>query len=204
MSGVTHLAVGMAACFVAFQPDTIEEVTLCIGVSSIGGMLSDIDVDTSTAKKKTERVVGVILLLFLVTILVNWKFHLGIEKLFLENLGFLRLLLGFAGLVAICMYGMEQPHRTFMHSISAVILTAGACWLLSPKLVPYMILSMSSHIILDLLNKKKVQVFYPFRWKWCLKLCKADGIVSSILLGLSSVVIAVQLCRAVVKIIGSF
>lgn len=202
MSGVTHLAVSVAASFMVFQPDTIEEVTLCIGVSSIGGILSDIDVDSSTAKRKTEKVIGVILLLFLVTILVNWKFHFGIEKFFLENIAFLRLLLGFAGLIAICMYGMEQPHRTFMHSISAVILTAGACWLLSPKLVPYMILSMSTHIILDLFNKKRVQIFYPLPWKWCFGLCKADGLVSSILLGLSSVAIVMQLYRAIVKMIG--
>lgn len=202
MSGATHLAVGMAACFAVFQPNTIEEVTLCIGVSSIGGILSDIDVDSSTARKKTEKVVGVTLLLVLLAIVANWKFHLGIEKIFLEDMGFLRLLLGFAGLAAICMYGMEQPHRTFMHSISAVLLTSGACWLLSPKLVPYMMLSMSAHIILDLLNKKRVQVFYPLRWKACLGICKADGLVNSILLGLSSVLIAVQLYQAVLRILG--
>lgn len=202
MSGATHLAVGMAACFAVFQPNTIEEVTLCIGVSSIGGILSDIDVDSSAARKKTEKVVGITLLLVLLAVAANWKFRLGIEKIILEDMGLLRLFLGFAGLAAICMYGMEQPHRTFMHSISAVLLTAGACWLLSPKLVPYMILSMSAHIILDLFNKKRVQVFYPFRWKACLGLCKADGLVNSILLGLSSVMIAVQLFQSVLRILG--
>ncbi len=202
MSGSTHLAVSMAASFMVFQPDTLEEVALCIGVSTIGGTLSDIDVDSSTAKRKTEKIVGVILLLFLLTILVNWKFHFGIERFFLENLAFLRLLLGFAGLIVICIYGMTKPHRTFMHSVSAVAFTAAACWLLSTKLVPYMILSMSTHIILDLFNKKKVQIFYPLPWKGCFGLCKADGLVNSILLGLSSVAIAIQLYIAVIRIIG--
>lgn len=201
MSGATHLAVSMAASFFVFQPKTIEEVTLCIGISSIGGILSDIDVNSSTAKRKVERVVGVILLLFFITIAVNWKFHFKIEQFLEENFAFLRLLLGLALLIAVCMYGMEQPHRTFMHSISAVFFTSLGFWLLLPKAVPYIAFSMFIHIVLDLFNKKKVQIFYPLPWKGCLGICKSDGLISHILLGLGSVAIIVQLYQAILRII---
>ena len=51
--------------------------------------------------------------------------------------------------------------------------------------IPYFI-SHLSHILLDLLNMKGVALFYPFKFRFSLKLCESSGSFNQLLFGLFS------------------
>lgn len=68
-----------------------------------------------------------------------------------------------------------------MHSFTAlVILTIIVDFIFHDATLPFAI-GMLSHILLDLLNMKKVQLFYPLKNKFGLKLCSANGTVNTVI-----------------------
>ena len=98
-----------------------------------------------------------------------------------EHKKVLPFILGIIAFLAVCIFGITKPHRSFMHSFTALfILTAIVDSIFHDAALPFAI-GMLSHILLDLLNMKKVQLFYPFKKKFGLKLCSANGTVNMVL-----------------------
>ncbi len=181
MTGKTHLAVGTATALCITYPADLKELGLCIIVSSIGSVVSDVDVKSSESRKDLNRITIISVVLLFALMFAEFIFDLGITKNFNRESGWFRFILGFFSFIAVCTFGKYQPHRSFMHSIPALAILTAIVYFMYPLLAPYFFISMLSHIFIDLFNKKRVKLFYPIKKGICFRLCPADGKVNDVL-----------------------
>ena len=188
MTGKTHLAVGTAAALCVTQPPHLRDWVLCIGAAVVGSVISDVDVSTSDSREALNKITAVSCLAFVVVVILECIFHLGILKNFNRESSLFRFIIGFAVMLIVCTFGKNQPHRSFMHSILGLLIFSGIVAFMYPEVELYFAIAMLSHILIDLLNKRKVRLLYPWGNGWCLRLCTADGIVNTLLFWLGSAV----------------
>lgn len=180
MLGKTHMAAGVAVSLGVLMPDTPKEMLLCLTAAAVGGVISDIDVSTSDARRGFNRFLRAAGLAAAVSLIVECCFHLGIFRM-IQRRGYAVSLLGLGCFVLICLFGKSKPHRTFMHSLLALALLTGAVYVMLPAAAVSFGLAMASHLVLDVFNKKRVKLLYPYHKGFAFYLCKADGTVNSIL-----------------------
>lgn len=200
MTGKTHLAVGTASALCITQPTTLKELALCVAVASIGSVVSDVDVKTSESRRDLNKVTAVAVVVGIVLAFVEYQFNLGIIKNFNRESNLFRLLIGFSGFIAVCTFGKNQPHRSFMHSIPAVLILTGIVYFMYPVLAPFFMVSMLSHIAIDLFNRKRVKLFYPLKRGFCFNMCKASGTVNRIMFICASSLTILYLGYTILKI----
>lgn len=193
MTGRTHLAVGIASAFILTKPSNIQEFTVCMGAASIGAMVCDIDVSTSKSHKTVNKLITITSLVGIVTCYMEYRWKIGIISSFENHSNILRLLLGMLLFLAICTFGKEQPHRSFMHSFMALGILSACVYSMFPMATKYFAVSMLSHMIIDLMNYKKVHLFYPMKGGMSLKLCHASGFVDTYV-GLGAMMICILEC----------
>lgn len=68
-----------------------------------------------------------------------------------------------------------------MHSFSATLILGIIVDFIYPSATFSFVIGMLSHILLDLFNMKKVQLFYPIKAKFGLKLCSANGYANTVI-----------------------
>lgn len=191
MTGNTHMAVGVASALALSKPSSYKEMILCIGIAAIGAVISDVDVSTSKSHKKLDEIIFVCILTIVATIIIEKAFNIGIVSFFIRKSNLLRLIVGFFLFIFVCLYGMKKPHRTFMHSFIAVTALGSIIYIVHPFLLVPFVVSMLSHILIDMFNYKKVNILYPLKSGIAFNLCKADGLINKLLfiLGIFSFVI---------------
>lgn len=177
MTGKTHMAAGIAVSLGATVPDTPKEMLICVAAAAVGAVISDIDVSTSDARREFNHFLGIAGIIVATVLFLEYYFRFGVFRM-IKHHGYLPLLLGLSCFVLICLFGKNKPHRSFMHSILALALLTGSVSLILPAAGVPFAAAMASHIGLDLLNKKKVKLFYPYRKGIAFSLCRADGVVS--------------------------
>ena len=200
MSGETHLAVGIATTVAVTRPGNIREALLAIGIGAVGAVIPDIDVGTSQSRKEANKVLAIIGVLALIIFCADHFLNAGIAKRMLASRGAVGIALGGLIFLSVSIFGMEQPHRSFMHSIPGLILLEAALEIMFPAAVPYFAIGFISHIILDSFNRKKVRILYPLNWGLSFDLCSARGIVNTLLLNLGTLLAAYE----IIKMIWSF
>ena len=181
MTGKTHLAVGEAAALAVMQPMGWQQTAWCLGAAAVGAVICDIDIDSSHAHRKVEAAVIVCIAAVVLLGLAEWKFELGIAQEIAKRRDIWPKIAGGAGLLLLCILGKEQPHRSFMHSLLALFLFSGLVYLTAPKAAGCFAVAMSSHLVLDIFNKKDIRLWYPLPGGVSLKLCKADGAADQVL-----------------------
>lgn len=201
MLGKTHMVIGIAAGLAVVKPDTFSELVFGAGIAAMGGLISDIDVGTSDSHRDADRVTYLAVFVVLAVVVLEHIFHLGIARLLIQNDNVFRICIGLAGFVGICAFGKEQPHRTFMHSLLAMVLLSFCLGLLSPVAVPYFAVGFLSHIVTDLFNRKRVQVWYPFPGGLCLGLFHAHGLANTIFFFLGSVAAGAEVLMSMGRIL---
>ena len=198
MMSRTHLTVGIATSLLVMHPQTPKEICLAVAGGALGGVVPDIDILDNDYK--FDCLIGQILgygsvaaVLFL-----DRLFGYGIMDSIMSKSLF-RIIPGLVVFAALNIFGFFQEHRGFTHSILAFLLFAGSVFLIYDEfLIPFS-LGFASHIALDLLNKKGLQLFYPLDFGICFYLCYADegtnnvfmyaGLIASVLLLINSMFI---------------
>ena len=90
--------------------------------------------------------------------------------------------------------GSKTSHRSFTHSILGLfIYTAILSYSFKDNIVTPFFFSYLSHIILDLLNKKGISLYYPFKFRFSLKLCESSGKVNQLFFTIFSLSIIIVL-----------
>ena len=196
MTGRTHLVVGTAAAIAVVCPQTPAALCTCAAAGAVGSVISDVDSQRSGSHKRLVKICIVLLLAVLVLAAVEQHWHLGISEWLMSQTSLNRILPGGLAFLVVCWYGMNCPHRTFMHSLLALVILTVLAWLMVPAFALPFAVAMISHIILDLLNRRKVRLFYPLKRGFSLNLCKSKGWVNNILFAVG--------CLALVLEIGSF
>lgn len=188
MLGKTHMAVGIATGLVILQPQSITELIIGIGTAAIGAVISDIDVGTSESHREADKIIGISSFLVLIMLLLEWKWNIGVWHRLMNDGNRARLILSAGIFLIICAWGKEQPHRSFMHSLAALVLLTGCVKMFLPVAAPYFGVAFGSHLILDLLNRKGERLFYPLQTGFSLRLCSAQGIINRFLFSAGSVI----------------
>ncbi|MGN0298701.1 MAG: metal-dependent hydrolase [Lachnospiraceae bacterium] len=182
MLGKTHMAVGVASALTIMHPNSLSELIVGTGVAALGALINDIDVDTSDSHKGADRVTILTLVVVLAVVLLENFFKLGIYERLMQNSNLMRVVGGCLVFVAVCAFGKEQPHRSFMHSILAWVIFVVIVNIIFPMAAPYFGIAFASHIVLDLLNYKRLKLLYPSDKGFSLNLCYANRLANKILL----------------------
>ena len=163
MQGKTHLVIGVALSLAVMRPSTMPALVGGAGIAALGSVISDIDAGQSGAGHDATKVVASIVIAGVLVLLADLYFHLGLYARFLRRgreTGFMLPLLLFILFAAI---GMLTRHRSFMHSLPAMILFTACIWFMQRAMAPYFAIAYASHLLLDLTNRRGMRLFFPSR-----------------------------------------
>lgn len=172
MMSKTHYAVGLATSLAVIQPKTINECLIAVIAGTIGGVLADIDILDNDYQ--ADALIGQLLAAGTTAfaIVLDYLFKLGICQAIASHP--ILSIIGGVGYGVLWVIGFFSDHRTFTHSLTALALFSFAVWLIYlPALLGFAV-AYFSHLILDILNKKKVPILYPLEFGICLKVCYAN------------------------------
>ncbi len=181
MLGHTHMAVGIAASLAIVPPKSLPELIAGIGAGALGGLICDIDVGTSKSHQRADLITMLSAVIVAAVLVGDWLFHIGIQEKLMTNETFVQMFTPTILFICICAYGKGTHHRTFMHSLTALVLLTACVGVALPSAAPYFGIGFLSHVGIDLLNKKKVRLFYPSKYGVCFRLCSSKGLVNKIL-----------------------
>ena len=189
MMGKTHISVGVATAFLVTQPVTLEGFSVAVIGGATGGIISDMEVRSNSKFRDALHARLIVLVLTMVFLIVDVITQGPIISSVLHSSS-QRLIAGSAILIALVIFGRFTSHRTFTHSLLGLVSLSAGVWLLCPPLTAAFAAGFISHVLLDLLNKQPIQIFYPIeKGKFCLKLCYANGAMNTVffLLGIVGV-----------------
>ena len=179
MLGPTHVAVGVASALVLTHPTAIPGVMIAAAGGAAGGWISDIDCREPRLHDVLADTIKAVIVCAAALAADNWignglcaylRAHWGTQNI-----------LGLAGFLACCLFGITTHHRSFTHSIpGAFLMIKTVSMFCQPLALPFGI-GLVSHILLDLTNHKGIQLFWPFKKRFCLDLFDADGIVNTMI-----------------------
>ncbi len=175
----THLAIGLAASLAA-APPTAEGLSYALMGGAIGSMICDIDRGSTRPTKDLKQGWGLAFTIFFTAFMhksyAYWQSfkaeHLLSNPLLLICLGLLIVLL---------MASINGTHRGFSHSLLMFAGSSVLIYFISRKTCLFYCIGFLTHLLLDVMNKKPVQVFYPAKGV-CLSLFYANGLANRVLL----------------------
>ena len=177
MMSKTHLSVGIALCLAA-APANSEGLTFALMGGSIGSVICDVD---RSAKKPSKDHVEGWLISFAIFITAFLHESLSYWQTFkMENLLSDPVKLGcFAGFLVLLLFAINKGHRGFSHSLLMWLLSSLMMYFISPRICMFYALGFLSHLLLDVLNKRPVKIFYPARGV-CLDWFYVDGTANQV------------------------
>ncbi len=200
--GKTHMVIGIAASLAVTHPRNISEIILAVGGGALGALISDIDIETSASRQYADKITMFSLLAVLTVIVLDKFFNIEVINKIMRGSNYERIIIGIFLFMGVCAFGREKPHRTFMHSFLAMLLLSIAINFIWKKVVIYFVVGFLSHLIIDIFNKRKVQIFYPFKEKIALGWFCADGLANNVFFIVGSVVIAAEIVLFIIRFIN--
>lgn len=200
MTYKTHLMIGLATVstsILIMQITEIQHLTplqfgASLAISIIASALPDIDSRKSKSREVANQLIGLLVIGLMIGIAYSvykkidlWKMETIKDTLSRFWAVFLLFFLLFAG--------TKANHRHMTHSILyCAVLTLLVYNMTGTKyLAAAFGLSMLSHDLADLLNKKKVQLFWPVKGGFCLNLFKADSTFSNMIRAIATIILAI-------------
>ncbi len=186
MTGKTHTSIGIFTSLIIAHPTDLKSIVLCAMTASVGAVICDVDVKSSSAHSKLYQVIGIMGAAIGLATLANFALHINIFEFVTNNSSITRILIGLVALIGICIWGSNTPHRSFMHSLLGLAVINIIVYTISPILSAFFLPAMISHIAIDMLNRKKVGLFYPKKGGVALNACKSDGLVNNVMFMVAS------------------
>lgn len=175
----THLAVGIAASLAA-APTTKEGLCYALMGGAIGSLICDIDRNSERASRDFQHGWVIAFTVFFAAFMHNS--YASWQAFKAENLLAYPLQLICLGLlVVLLLFAIYGKHRGFSHSLLMLLASFILIFLISRKTSLFYAISFLTHLLLDVLNKKPVRIFYPGAG-FCLGWFYADGLANRILL----------------------
>ena len=198
MMSKTHLTVGIATALAVIPIDAPSKCAIVVAGGAVGGVIAD--VDTLNNDYKHDALIGEVLAFVIIGILgvFDYLLHWGIYQAIVENKAL--AIFGALSFLVMWIVGFIQDHRGFTHSIVSMILYSVSLGLVS---IPFGIACFCgylSHLILDLINKKGIQLFFPAKKKLCLKWCYANKTGNTVLMWIGIVSTAALLVFRIMNI----
>ena len=188
MLAKAHIAVGMAAAFSIVRPTTVAEALPVIAGGALGCLICDLDCENKSEKSDSSHWRNVMVLVAAAALIEDHLLDAGmwsslghsgdhLPALF-APIGQYLWFAGLAGFVIICVFAGGSGHRGFSHSLLALALETLCLWLISPAVAMPFAIAFTTHILLDMMNKKSVRLFYPSKEGICLGWFYADRLAN--------------------------
>ena len=199
MMSKTHISVGIAAAL-AVAPATPEGLAYALMGGALGSVICDIDRNSENPSRDNRQGWGIAGTIFFSSFLHetvrDWKTFGAMYLLDRPD-----RLICIALLLILFLFAIHGSHRGFSHSLLMLAGSAIPIFFLSRKTCLFYIIAFLTHILLDLMNKRPVKVFYPAKG-FCMDLCYCDGLMNRILLFAGTAgIIALLFCKFGVNII---
>ena len=187
MEKKTHVALGNLVSLAYLQPTSVSGLMITVGSATLGSILPDVDLKDSTTDKLFDRLITSFITVIIVGVFVNYFFDINIYHKIKEFSNIYNYILCVVVFSIMSYMGSKTHHRSFTHSILGLFIYS---FILSygfkeTVVVPFF-MAYLSHILIDLLNKKGLTLFYPIKKRFCFDLCDSHGTVNSILFTLFS------------------
>lgn len=180
MMGKTHYAIGLATALAVIHPQTLNECFVAVIGGSIGGVLADND--TLDHDYHSDALSGQALAFATAAIVLALDYFLNAGICSTISGRPMLPIIGMIGFIILYVVGYFSNHRTFTHSFLTLILYALTSSLIYMPLGISLSVAYLSHLLLDVLNKKKVPLLYPLKFGICLKLCYASKTANKVLM----------------------
>ena len=160
MLGKTHLAVGMGAALTLAQPTTLGACITAVIGGAVGGVLADADTMRTDGKLGATQVHAFAAVLTVSLLMLDSVLKTGMCAAIARR-NDETLAMGGILFAALWIWGYFSDHRSFTHSLGAVCLFTWAVNMIYPPLSMSFLVGYGSHLVLDLLNKRPLKLFYP-------------------------------------------
>lgn len=190
MMSKSHIVIGIASAMTLLAPCGMKEALPVIAGGAIGSLICDPDCKSEPSMKDAlyGRVLVIGIIVFTVLIDIYCKTEIWNTLL---NSNRNAQIIGILLFLLVCVFVRYSAHRGFSHSFLALILEAAALQLVMKDLVPAFVIAFISHLGLDVLDKKPVQLLFPLRMGFCLRLFYADRIADKVVFGIGCLWLAV-------------
>lgn len=176
MDGQTHAALGAATALVIIRPAEPKTLIATAAVGAFAGILPDIDTGGKVASIIHKITLAFICIVCFFVCQAALTGSTVIESI--DDSGMAINMLGLAILIGFSIFGDTQPHRGFTHSVLALLISSFSAYLIFKNLALAFCIGYASHLLIDMVNKKGEQLLYPMPNRWCLNLCKANGLAA--------------------------
>ena len=194
MEKKTHVACGNLISLILIQPTTVSGLLVTLSSSTLGSLLPDVDLKDSTTDKLFDRLMTSLITIVIMGVLIKYFFNINLYKIIKSYNNIFNYAITICLFIIMSYLGSKTPHRSFTHSILGLfIYTAILSYSFKDNIVTPYFISHLSHIILDIFNKKGITLFYPFKFRFSLKLCDSDGTINKLLFTTFSILIVIGL-----------
>ena len=196
MMGKTHVVIGVASAMLILHPTTPQECIVAIAGGALGGVAADID--TVKNDYKHDALIGQLIALgtSVILFLMDFIFKIGVCESLISGWSTINVI-GIVGYVILLIIGFSSAHRTFTHSLMAMVLFSISVLLSCFPIFFSYLIGYVSHLLLDILNKKDVPLLYPMKKGICLKWFYAGKTANTVFMW-------VGLIASIVLIVNSF
>jgi inner membrane protein len=185
----THIAVGIAASLAITAPASAPAIACAVTGGALGGVLPDVDTLRHDVRHdaRNGQVITVAILVASIIADIIWGWGIWSDIYAASPQAIAGLVIFVIAWVA----SFFSAHRSFSHSILGLGVFALSVWLAAPMLLGSFAIGFASHLLLDVLNKKPVQLLFPVGRGVCLVWCYANRTANTVLLILGLVYIVV-------------
>lgn len=194
MEKKTHVMCANLVSICMMKPNSICDLLITCGCATLGGLVPDVDLKDSTSDKLFDRLMISLITIVVMSFFIRYFFDIDLYCKIKECSEIFNYLISICLFIVMAYLGSKSSHRSFTHSILGLFVYSG---ILSygfddNVIVPYVV-SHSSHIVLDLFNKKGVALFYPSKYRLCFGIFESNGKVNRFLFILFSFLIVLYL-----------
>ena len=196
MLAKAHIAVGLAAAFSIIRPETVAEALPVIAGGALGCLICDLDCENKSEKSDSSHWRGVMALVAAAALIEDHLLDGGMWRSLGQSAQYLWFA-GLAGFVITCVFAGGSGHRGFSHSLLAMGLETACLWLIFPAVAAPFAIAFSSHVLLDLMNKRSVRLLYPAKKGICFGWFYADRHANKVFAACGTVwlIAAILICR---------
>ncbi len=184
----------MAAVFSIVRPETAAEALPVIAGGALGCLICDLDCENKSEKSDSSHWRTVMALVAAAALIEDHLMDAGMWR----SLGQGQYLwfAGLAGFVITCVFASGSGHRGFSHSLPAMALETTFLWMVFPAAALPFAIAFASHVLLDMMNKRSVRLFYPAKKGICFGWFYADRLANKVVAacGAAWLIFAVILC----------
>ena len=169
----------MAAAFSIVRPETVAEALPVIAGGALGCLICDLDCENKSEKSDSSHWRVVMVLVAAAALIEDYLLDAGMWRT-LGHMGPYLWFAGLAGFVITCVFASGSGHRGFSHSLLALALETAFLWLVFPATALPFAIAFASHVLLDMMNKRSVRLFYPAKKGMCLGWFYADKLADKV------------------------